>query len=500
MQKKTKIIIALLIAVQVIVLTVGIGIWLKIRPVLDPISKAENVYEKDYHAFCTYKHADDISIDGVLDESCWENKNWFTNVMMNYAGKNQVPSFKMTSYMDEYGIYIAAIAEDSNILCDGQRDFLTNSNFELFVEALNVGEELIDDRIDTEVWNIDMRGDVNSRYANVDRAVVVDGEINSGNTKSATLEMFIPWETMAIDKTKGIPDEFYCMPSYFAFLPGQKTRTRVEPMTYPSSDDRDYYVFDAEGYTMVDREDAVVGDSCFGQAKMAGWDITKEEEGIVRSSVGTEHHKIYFKEAYGKNFIVETTIIPVDDIENEGPKAGLYFQSLTGNGAYYNAIFLDMHEDLLVDGKNGTRNFGRLKLVSLHNKDGKWNQTDMMKSSIENPNALKKQGVKMTVIKYGAMYWVFLDGKFITTIELSHMDMDVVPGFYSLGCDVIYKNYSCEEIDENTLVEYINKRNLYMVDAQVETAGGEVTTSEFSVEISLVVLPFSSVKRYPSVI
>lgn len=102
--------------------------------------------------------------------------------------------------------------------------------------------------------------------------------------------------------------------------------------------------------------------------------------------------------------------------------------------------------------------------------------------SCENPNLYKKDGVTMTVIKYGARYWVFLDGEFVTTMDYYFMDGDVIPGFFSLGGNVIYKDYSCTEIDEKSLMEYINNKSIYMIDAQLASAGGDVTTSEFSVE------------------
>ena len=48
--------------------------------------------------------------------------------------------------------------------------------------------------------------------------VIVEGELNSGNTTKATLEMFLPWETLRVDVTKGIPQTVGILPCYRAPL------------------------------------------------------------------------------------------------------------------------------------------------------------------------------------------------------------------------------------------------------------------------------------------
>lgn len=476
MDKKKKVII--IIASVLAVLLIGAGVSLAlVFGNKEVIASSKHTYEKVYNSYCTYEHAEDINIDGVLDDACWQNKKWFQNTFLANTGNN-MPSFEMTSYVDEHGIYIAAVAQDTNLVNNGQRDNNANSNFEFYIVGKNVGETLTNDTVNTLLLNVDMLGDTNTYFTNMDRAVVVNGELNSGETESATLELFIPWGTLGIDTSKGVPTEFYCMPGYLAALPGQESTTVMKPVWYPYKLVSDHYVFNADGYTNADREGAVVGDSKFGHAKTANWDVSQEADSIVRSSIGTENHKIFFGEEYGSNFIVETTIIPVGDLENSSPKAGIYFQTSTG---FYNAVFLDMKDKYLTDERNGTRNFSTLRVAALHNNDG-WNMTYYDDEMYDNPNASSKEGVKMTVIKYGSKYWVFLDGKFVTTFDYYFMDIDVIPGFFSLGADVIYKDYSCEVIDEATLTEYVNNKKLYMVDAQIASAGGEVTTSEFSVK------------------
>lgn len=441
------------------------------------ISNAEYTYNAEYHSYCTYDHAEEIDIDGVLDETCWQNKKWFTNTYLANTDTG-LPVLNVTSYLDEYGMYIAAKVNDTNLVWNGQRSPDYNSNFEFYVVAKNAGEVRENDVVDYVIYNVDMSGDVGSKYANVDRAVVVDGKLNSGETKSATLEMFIPWQTMGVNPSKGIPTEFYLMPGYMAVFPGQENTSVMKPVWYPFRYPTDYYIFNKDGYTNIDRDGAVVGDSKFGHAKTANWDISQEKDGVIRSSTGTENHKIFFTGQYGKNFIVETTLIPITDLENSGPKVGIYFQTPTD---VYNAVMLDMRESYLTEPKDGVCNFKTLRVAALDTNDSGWNMQYLDEYRGENPNAASKEGVKLTVIKYGPQYWIFLDGKFVTTLDYYFMDTKVIPGLFSLGGDVIFKDYSCETMDKDTLKEYLNERDIYLIDAKVGSAGGEVTTSEFSV-------------------
>lgn len=442
------------------------------------VAKAENRYDKKYDSFCTYPHAKEIQIDGDLEEACWQDKKWFHNTYLSNTEDN-MPEFKMTSYVDEYGIYIAMVSQDTNLSSDGQRHNEKNTNFELYLVGKDVDAPLENDTVYSIQLNIDMYGECNSYVNNFARAVSTKGKINSGETTSATLELFMPWETLGVDKTKGIPTKFYAMPAYYAVLTGQDKGSIMKPVWFPYKLVTDYYVFDKDGYINADAKDAVAGDAKFGQAKTANWDISQESEGILYSSTGTEHHRIFFKEHYGADFIVETTIVPVGGLNNNAPKAGIYFQTPAG---IYNAVFLDMKEKYLTDGQNGAKNFETVRIAALDNEDNGWHLNYYDEAMYKNSKAASQEGTKLTVVKYGAYYWVFVDGRFITTLDYYFMDNDVFPGLYSLGGNVIYKDYRCKEINKKRLTEYVNQKGLFMIEAKTKENGGEVTTSEFSVE------------------
>ncbi|MBQ8802333.1 MAG: hypothetical protein IJZ53_01690 [Tyzzerella sp.] len=480
-KKHTIIIIAVF---AVLLLTGGILTYLLLsREPVEVIAKAENTYEKEYRSFCTHEHDKDMKIDGVLDEQAWQDKEWFSNTYLINIDNN-MPVMKVTGFTTDYGIYFASVVEDENIVNNGQRSTGYNSMFEFEITADNVGETRVNDGLYKTKYIIDMRADCISRDPNFDRAVVVDGEINSGETKGATLEAFIPWEQLKVDTSKGIPTEFRLMPSYRAVLTGDETTTVLLPVVYTTINTQDFYRFGKTGYLTPDREGAVIGDSKFGNAKTGNWDVSQEENGIVRSSLGYEHHKIFFTEEHGANFIVETTIVPVKALDNAYPKAGIYFQSTdTVFDSVYHTVLLNMQDVNLVDSVNGTKNFVSYQLASLNNENAGWNQKALLETyEMMNEKASAREGVKLTVIKYGDKFWYFADGKFLTQEVKSFMDTDVIPGFYALGGDAIFKDSSCEAIDEDTLKSYLKKEGLYLVDAKTKGSQGTVVSSAASVE------------------
>lgn len=470
----------IVVAVVLAVLLVTGGILLYLYMTGEHYAKAENTYEPDYHSYCLAKEDPDIVIDGVLDEKAWENLHWFTHTFVaNSSGT--MPVYKVTAFPTEYGVYVASVAEDANLTYNGCLANSVNTNWSLSFAAWNAGDTNKAGVQYTKAINVDLGQNIMSAYTNVDRAVVVDGILNSGDTKSATLEMFIPWSVLEIDTTKGIPECVGILPKYCAVLDGDSSVTTTDTTLIDANCTKDYYMFDKNGYTAEDAKDAVLGDTKYGYAKTASWDVSNESEGVVRSNVGTEYHRIYFKEAYGSDYIVETTIVPCGTINNDYAKAGIFFMASTGD---YHAVFLNIgKDDDLVSSVNGTKNFKDYSLTRLNNEGNFWNWNQDMVGGydVTNNNATRQEGVKLTVIKYGEQFWYFADGKYLATETWSFMDREVSPGFYALGADVIYKEYSCEKINESKLQEYLNSKGLYYVETSVKGGGGTAVSSTKSV-------------------
>ncbi len=446
----------------------------------EQIAPAENLGVGN-NSLSNHAQSPDIKIDGVLDEAVWQNKGWFRNTYRDNVGGN-LPVLELTAFPTEYGVYIASKVTDSCLSNDGERFPNYNSNWELYIAACNAGESLYSVENNGE-WNmrriyVDVRGESMSLYTNTDRAVKVDGELNSNATNGATLEMFVTWETLNIDVSKGIPESIGILPCYRATLTSGANTTWMSPLDSNISSTMSCFIFDKDGYISADAENCVVGDAFHGYAKSRGWDISQEAQGIVRSVQG-EWCRIFFSEAYGENFIVEATLIPVAGINDAWPKAGIYFQKT--DGKHY-SVWLDaMGADSLVDSINGTKNFPGYNLVTFDQVVSGWNQVSLSGYDTVNPNATKQEGVKLTVIKYGDNFWYFADGKYLTTQKVEWMAGDCIPGFFSLGFEVIYKDYSCKEITLENLTEYLNASEQYVITASVDGNGGEVSVNKASI-------------------
>ena len=476
-KKKLVIIIA---AAIVFLIAAGVAAFLIWGEIPENILQAENNYSKKF-SFSSRQQSPDITVDGLLDEAVWEGKGWWKNTYLSNVGGN-MPSMKLTAFPTQYGVYIGSVVYDSNLTSDGQRTPGSNSNWELYISACDVGESLFSAE-NNGSWSVkriyvDMLSESFTYYNDFDRAVTVEGELNGGATSSATLEMFIPWSVLDVDITKGIPESIGIVPCYRAVLQAGVETSWMSPIDANFNSTTSAYIFDSTGYRNADKDNCVVGDGNYGYAKSRGWDLSQIDDGIVRSVRGG-WSKLFFTQQFGSNFIVEATIVPVSAVNDNWPKAGFTFQLPDGQ---HHTVFLDAEgADGLIDSVNNSKNFPGYQIVTLNQTNG-WNQATLTDYDKTNANAKNQEGVKLTVVKYGSSFWYFADGKYLTSETVTFMDGDVMPGFWSLGMDAIYKDYSCKAINQEQLTAYLNENGLYVIDASVEGPGGTVTADKGSLQ------------------
>lgn len=444
------------------------------------IAPAENVYEESY-GLSTLVQSPDITIDGILDETAWQNKGWFKNTYPNTQG--ELPTIELTAFPTEYGVYIASVIYDKNLVSDGQHYPEVDTNLELYIAASNVGEELIS-KAYNGAWSkhqihIDMEGGTYGLLANVERAVVVDGELNSGATNSATLEILVGWETLGVDLTKGVPETVGILPCYRGVLIAGSATSWVSPAGASFNNPGSYHVFDENGYTSVDSEDAILGNAYNGYSKSGGWDVSQAKQGIVHSERGGSGF-IFFSKEFGENFVVEASLIPVASVNDAWPKAGICFYYT--DGVYYSVMLDPGGKNGAIDSINGTKNFPNYQLVTLDLHDGNWNQYSLSGYDKTNPDAAKKEGVKLTVMKYGNQLWYFADGKFLTSQTVAWMEGKCFPGLYTLGYDVIFKDFSCNTITLDDLSKQLNGIGISLIETDVDGRGGKVTANSGTVK------------------
>ena len=140
-------------------------------------------YEYTYSSYYDGPNDPDMLIDGNLTEDCWQNKKWYTSRF--YADvRNDMPMISSTAFNTEYGVYIGVKIRDNNIIYSGMLDLTKNSVLEYYFYA-NKNDEVTKDNDYSQrrAFMMDYACDLYSTGERMKRAVVVDGEFNSGETK-----------------------------------------------------------------------------------------------------------------------------------------------------------------------------------------------------------------------------------------------------------------------------------------------------------------------------
>ena len=237
-------------------------------------------YTTDYHRVFTDECDDFMTIDGKLDEEVWTNKKYVTNAFPVPGLVNDV-SLKYTVHATEKGLYIGSTVNDTDFRC--VRPFSkSDSNWKVYVAPDGA---TVNNQAYVKSFQIDYAGVRSAQAAKVSSAVSVDGEVNSGNTRGASMEAFVTWEQLNIDCSgyeQGYPDKIRAYVTYTIVSGSSRESSRVISSAFTGAAKPSmYYLFGAEGYVNADRDDAILGDAPNGFAKTSGWDLSGD--GFVES-------------------------------------------------------------------------------------------------------------------------------------------------------------------------------------------------------------------------
>lgn len=346
--KRSKVILLSVVLCALLVIGVCTGIWIS-RSSKPAAADPENDYLVTYRSDWQGENDADINIDGLLDEECWANKKWYTTCAP-YAQVGDDAWLETTAFTTEYGLYIAAVLHDQNIVGDGEFNVTQATCLEYFYTFREADGKLYNTAYyNRGLFYMDVFGNYCTEGARMKRAVKVDGEIGSGNTDSATFEIFIPWEQTGVEVTQDwYPQEVYILPGCRIVEKGSTDFTCTLGKVsgrWRRDYQAMYYEFDRDGYTKADEEGAVLGDAKNGFAKSAGWNLDELDQGILSIDKTYEYDYIFFRDAYANNFDVSVTVYPGDflyDTDNgivydtnglpyyyDG-RAGFYFLTSTG--------------------------------------------------------------------------------------------------------------------------------------------------------------------------
>ncbi len=440
------------------------------------VAPSEKQYEYVYSS--QYEGANDknIIIDGKLDEGVWQNKKWYTSKF--YTDINDsMPKLTVTAFNTVYGAYIGVKIRDDNIIYNGMLNPSKNSTIEFYYYAEKTDTVVSDQDFSLRrAFMMDYAGELYSTGERMKRAFDIDGELNSGKTKGATVEIFIPWSELGVDVSDGVyPQKFYLLPTYRPVLKGSSVHTPLFNKPFnPMHHMMDYYIFDEDGYTDEDAEGAVLGDAYNGTAKSASWDLEDLDEGVVSVTEAGEFNSIFFKDAFHENFIAETTIYPQSGSEKRAGWFGGFF-ILANNGNYY-TMMLDLRSERYVAAKDGGNALDKYSLTTLTEAHGgNWEQVNkIVKDNPEAKDRPEHSGVKFKIIKDRNTIYYFAGGEYLYSEEIDFVNGKVYVGLFNMNAYAQYKDYSYKGLSDEEVANELHRSDIFKVDAVITTAGGNV--------------------------
>ena len=416
-------------------------------------------YEYTSHTVFADEHDSDMRIDGLMSEDNWKNCKTYRN-FVNGVG------FEMTTYMTQKGLYVGMIAYDKDIWHGQPYVFEKNTNFLLRI----CGEDV--DNLHpayNKQFQFDAKHMKSRQMARVSSAVHIDGDgLNTSNNKSFSAEMFVSWKALNIETSgfeDGIPDcvKIYPIYTHVEGDPVKNTFSAVPGFGSVSKPSM-YFRFGKNGYLNADGEGATVGDAANGYGKSNGWDLSGIEQGVVRT-VSDNWQYMFFKNKASASYIFETTVRPVGGINDEYPNVGVLagFQDVRK----YRTLFFSAREQNL--------NANRVVFTNLTSYPNGWDQTQTTYEQVlpaNEPNI--RDGVRLKVVKSGGLFQYFINGRFMYSEYLDYLADECYAGFYSLGCETVYSDYSFTDYTgkEDELKEIVNDINFLLTSKK--TAGGEV--------------------------
>lgn len=420
-----------------------------------------------------------VLVDGKLDEDMWQGLDYYEHADTDRPGL----SYKVTTHFSKKGLYVGAVSTDNRVAWGAKNYFWNNRNTQFRINIAapsvttfstsNVKEILIDSN---NVYPGNVR--LNAKSA------VLGGEVNSDNTKGLSVEMFITWQELGInveqkdengDTKIVLPDYVQMYVRYVYVVRGSGSLSDGTFSINPGIM-YDYARYGKDGYLAIDRDGAVVGDTADGHAKSAGWDISGEPDGSVKS-INTQWQGIFFKQNAATNFVVSTKIKPMGRLTtNIGPKAGLFTYT---NNIYYRAITID------TDNANvsGSKVLTDKMFAITHYPNNAYDLTPLTDgSAIEYPSG--QNYVDLKLIKKGSTFYYVVNGKLTYAESQPYMGGAVYAGLYSLYGAHVFSDYSYTNYDNNVAgIDAEIAKYAYMVDVPSSSAykGGVVSTDKIAV-------------------
>lgn len=432
------------------------------RDKLEDVNLGE--YEYEYNATFEEPYDEDMTIDGCLSEARWTGKE--------YLEYEEGPvKLKYTTAFSSYGVYIGGIAYDKDINYYGRFDMLNNSGFTIWVTRFDNNVNLKTEKLRLEVDAKDRRSYYQHKFAGATQTV---GELNSNNTESMTMEMFVSWNMLGYDvDDKGkiigdMPETVKIQPVYRYVVKEQDDYKHVN--YYPTFTEADflksYHFFGKDGLADEFLGDETVGNAANGLAKTRGW--VKNEDGSLTTEGTSVSQAIYFTGVEGNNLQISAKV----KMDSTGSKKfGLIFQN---DFSKFRAIYIDneqlkKNDNLQVSG------------LTYYNAETQKNRTftENQLTKVYSAGYKDKEELNIELIKSGKNVLFFVEGKLVCSEQVSWFDMDFCPGLYAINGKVTFTDYSAKALTKEEVNETLNARGIYWVQPADNVSGGTMSVDTY---------------------
>ncbi len=443
--------------------------------------KEEGLYEFTYDKPFYATPDAYMSIDGKLDEEIWQEKNWFESTS---GTANTTTSIKATTAFTSSGVYVGAIAYDTNITWIARNNFKetgnekTNSFF--MIRIIKSGTKETNDRMQDSYFYMDCKNTCSYRERQYVANVDIVGEVNSGETTSLSGELFLPWSEMGYSEAElteyGYPQDIQMDVKYlrvFSGTSGNNFTVKSSPLqaytftSYPYYDENGLVgTYDCEEF----------GNAIGGAPATDKWELEQDEHGKVTKLTSTvdRAQTIFFRQdsegntkSKASDFILETRVKVLPLGEKSVPVCGLWIGSYLVTG---------VRGDKLYDGALMLQNS---KSIS----DVQWMgelQDYTIKNTVE--NNYDKDYVDLRIVKCGTEVYYFYNDIFYKVETRENFAGAIPVGLFANGRAEFTKfrfvDYS-EKVDE--LTEYLSEY-VYYVNVQKPSAKGSITSETLAVK------------------
>lgn len=405
-----------------------------------------------------------ITMDGKLDEDVWKNQKY-----MEWecdAGKR-----KATTVFTEKGVYIGAYAEDKAIVHTGRH--AVGKNTEYWIRIIKEDEV---NYADTDVHHpqrqfmiqVDAEDSLSLSERQYDAAWHIEGEVNSGNTKSFSTEIFLEWSEMGYTKEelgeKGYPEAIRAYIEYRSPDQGWSYPGFVDVYRYST-----YYTYNCDGIVQ-DNSSPYAGNAINGECATVDWKVDDKNKTVTSTANGGR--TIFLKQDDEGNAISKATSFMLSTkVALEEGAEGWAWTGLLAYGGKNNLLIYTLYGDMLLNGDS-------LIVGSTRACCGnQWTGDKTVQKAVD--TEYKENYATLKMYKEGANFYYFVNDTYVGMEYVEQLKGEAQVGFYS-GLMSKFSDWHFVNYDgkEEELRKELGKA-LYFVTT--ETKGSGKLTTDVSV-------------------